>query len=58
MPEILKHPAAKLCTVAVCDCVAVLADAVEREPEAASAYLQSLVKAVVKQLSRPDARCR
>ena len=38
--------------------VAVLADAVEREPEAASAYLQSLVKAVVKQLSRPDARCR
>ena len=59
VPEILKNfKRPKLCTVAVCDCVAVLADAVEREPEAASAYLQSLVKAVVKQLSRPDARCR
>ena len=40
VPEILKNfKRPKLCTVAVCDCVAVLADAVEREPEAASPYL-------------------
>ena len=58
VPHVLKNLKRSLGAVATAECVNLLGESTEAHPRAMMAYLSKVVAAIVRQLSRPDARCR